>query len=158
MYFNHEKIWCAVAGDSRAVLCRGGETIAMSVDHKPIDPEETDRIENAGKWVDDEENGMGTNRVNGQLAVSRSIGDHKYKDNADIPWDEQAVTACPDIRVFERTPEDEFFINACDGIWDCKTNEEAVKMIKDEKEKLGEFGKITDMIAPIMEHNLTCKD
>ena len=92
------------------------------------------------------------------MAVSRSIGDHKYKDNKDLTWDLQAVTACPDIRIFERSAEDKFFINACDGIWDCKTNEEAVKMINEEKEKLGETFKITDCIEPIMAHNLTCKD
>ena len=77
-------------------------------------------------WVDDEENGMGTNRVNGQLAVARSIGDHKFKTNKFITWDKQAVTAFPDVRVFDRSPEDNFFVNACDGIWDCKTNEEVV--------------------------------
>jgi serine/threonine protein phosphatase PrpC len=67
VYFNEEMIWCAVAGDSRAVLSRskGEEVVAMSYDHKPTNPDETDRIENAGKWVDDEENGMGTNRING---------------------------------------------------------------------------------------------
>ena len=130
VYFNAEKIWCAVAGDSRAVMCKGGETVPMSYDHKPTNEEETERIENAGKWVDDEENGMGTNRINGQLAVSRSIGDHKYKDNKDLKWFEQAVTAAPDIKIFERTGDEEFFLNGCDGIWDCKENEEAVKMIK----------------------------
>ena len=101
---------------------------------------------------------MGTNRINGQLAVSRSIGDHKFKDNKTITWDLQAVTACPDIKVFDRSPEDNFIINACDGIWDCKTNEEAIKMIQDEKEKLGDNFKVTDCIIPIMEHNLQCKD
>ena len=130
----------------------------MSFDHKPTNEDETDRIEEAGKWVDDEENGMGTNRINGQLAVSRSIGDHKYKDNAKISWDKQAVTACPDIKVFDRTPEDDFFINACDGIWDHKTNEECVKLVHEEKAKLGQFFKITDTISPIMEDNLKALD
>ena len=130
----------------------------MSYDHKPTNAEETKRIEAAGKWVDDEETGMGTNRVNGQLGVSRSIGDHKYKNNAAIGWDKQAVTACPDIKVFDRTPNDNFIINGCDGIWDCKTNEEAVRMMIDEKQKLGEPFIITDAIAKIMDDNLKSCD
>ena len=35
IYFNAEKIYCAWAGDSRAVLSRGDEVIALSEDHKP---------------------------------------------------------------------------------------------------------------------------
>ena len=65
VYFNSEKIYAAVSGDSRAVMCKGEETIPLSYDHKPTNPEETERIENAGKWVDDEDTGMGTNRING---------------------------------------------------------------------------------------------
>ena len=74
---------------------------------------------------------MGTNRVNGQLALSRSIGDHKFKDNKNLSWDKQAITACPETKVFDRSPNDEFFINACDGIWDHKENDRAVEMIKE---------------------------
>ena len=42
------------------------------------------------------------------------------------------VTCDPEIKKFERKPaEDEFIILACDGIWDCLTNEEAIAMMKD---------------------------
>ena len=158
VYFNEEKIYCAVAGDSRAVLSTGSEVKPLSEDHKPQNEEELERIENADMWVDTKERGMGTNRVNGELAVSRSIGDHKFKKNKFKTWDKQAVTACPDIRVFDRSPEDHFFINACDGIWDCKTNEEAVKMIQEEKEKQGEEFKVSECIIPMLDHNLKCED
>ncbi|KAI5669663.1 hypothetical protein M9H77_19516 [Catharanthus roseus] len=57
-------------GDSRAVLCRGKEPLALSVDHKPNREDEYARIEAAGgkviQW-----NG---HRVFGVLAMSRSIG------------------------------------------------------------------------------------
>ncbi|KAM7260039.1 hypothetical protein ACFE04_015780 [Oxalis oulophora] len=59
----------ANCGDSRAVLCRGKEPIALSVDHKPNREDECARIEAAGgrviQW-----NG---HRVFGVLAMSRSI-------------------------------------------------------------------------------------
>eukprot|EP00258_Populus_trichocarpa_P029873 XP_024445892.1 probable protein phosphatase 2C 53 isoform X2 [Populus trichocarpa] len=60
----------ANCGDSRAVLCRGKEPVALSVDHKPNREDEYARIEAAGgkviQW-----NG---HRVFGVLAMSRSIG------------------------------------------------------------------------------------
>lgn len=40
--------------------------------------------------------------------------------------DNQAVTAKPDIKTVKRSKDDEFIVNACDGIWDCLTNEECV--------------------------------
>ena len=43
----------ANAGDSRAVLCRGGVAVAMSEDHKPNNPVEIARIEKAGGHVND---------------------------------------------------------------------------------------------------------
>jgi serine/threonine protein phosphatase PrpC len=36
------------------------------------------------------------------------------------------ITAEPDILTLEITEDDEFFILACDGIWDCLTNQQAV--------------------------------
>lgn len=38
----------ANAGDSRAVLCRNGQAVDLSVDHKPEDQIEMDRITKAG--------------------------------------------------------------------------------------------------------------
>lgn len=38
----------ANAGDSRCVMCRGGRAIAMTVDHKPNDEAEHDRILKVG--------------------------------------------------------------------------------------------------------------
>jgi len=35
--------------------------------------------------------------VDGQLALSRAFGDYQYKDQADLPPEEQAVTAFPDV-------------------------------------------------------------
>lgn len=56
-------------------------------------------------------------RVNGGLNLSRSFGDFNYKRNNSLPWTEQMITCKPDIKVVERTPQDEFIIVGCDGIW-----------------------------------------
>ena len=45
--------------------------------------------------------------------------------------EEQAVTAWPDVSVKVRNAADEFIIVACDGIWDCVTNEQCVKKLNE---------------------------
>ena len=116
----------ANAGDSRAVLCReGGITEALSEDHKPLQEREASRIQAAGGFV----NQFG--RVNGNLNLSRSIGDLKYKQVPGIPPAQQMITAEPDICRVTLQPGDEFLILGCDGIWDCLTNEEAVRYVRD---------------------------
>ena len=61
-------IYCANAGDSRAVACVNGKAVELSRDHKPMDPGELDRINKAGSIVSD-------GRVNGGLNLSRALGD-----------------------------------------------------------------------------------
>jgi len=39
---------------------------------------------------------------------------------------DQAVTACPDIKVVPLQASCEFVLLACDGLWDCMTSEEAI--------------------------------
>jgi protein phosphatase 1G len=43
------ELFVANAGDSRGVLCRGGEAVALSEDHKPAHETERNRILNAGE-------------------------------------------------------------------------------------------------------------
>ena len=81
----------ANAGDSRAVLCRDGAAFALSYDHKPQQEREMNRIRRAGGFV----NQFG--RVNGNLNLSRSVGDLKYKQAHFLPPAEQMITAEPDV-------------------------------------------------------------
>lgn len=48
------QIIVANVGDSRAVLCRSGAAVDLSVDHKPEDEGEKARIEGAGGIVNEE--------------------------------------------------------------------------------------------------------
>jgi serine/threonine protein phosphatase PrpC len=57
----------------------------------------------------------------------RSLGDLKYKQLKHLLPEEQIITAEPDITIFDVQEDDEFFILACDGIWDCLTNQQAVR-------------------------------
>ena len=79
------KLYCANAGDSRAIGSRNGSLVTLSNDHKPNNPEEMERIYNAGGWVE-------FNRVNGNLALSRALGDFLFKRNQTVPAEQQIVT------------------------------------------------------------------
>jgi protein phosphatase 1B len=113
----------ANCGDSRAVLCRGGRVAAATFDHKPVNPIEKERIQNAGGSVM-------IQRVNGSLAVSRALGDFEYKSVAGKGACEQLVSPEPDVTMEERSEDDEFLALACDGVWDVMSNEELCEFVR----------------------------
>jgi protein phosphatase 2C family protein 2/3 len=52
------------------------------------------------------------------------VGDLKYKGNPLLKAEDQMITAEPDVTCHLLTPQDEFFLLACDGVWDCNTNQQ----------------------------------
>ncbi|KAI3721224.1 hypothetical protein L2E82_32230 [Cichorium intybus] len=112
-----ERIVVSNCGDSRAVLCRNGVAIPLSVDHKPDRPDELERIEEAGGRVIYWDGA----RVLGVLAMSRAIGDNYLK-----PY----VIPEPEVTVTERTAEDECLILASDGLWDVVSNDVACSVAR----------------------------
>lgn len=54
--------------------------------------------------------------MNGNLALSRAIGDFEFKKSADLPPEQQIVTALPDVTTHELGEDDEFLVIACDGM------------------------------------------
>ena len=66
------------------------------------------RITAAGGFVD-------FGRVNGNLALSRAIGDFEFKKSAELSPELQIVTAYPDVTVHDLADNDEFLVIACDG-------------------------------------------
>lgn len=66
------------------------------------------RIVAAGGFVD-------YGRVNGNLALSRALGDFEFKRKADLSPEDQIVTAYPDVSEHSFTQDDEFVVLACDG-------------------------------------------
>lgn len=63
--------------------------------------------------------------------MSRSLGDMEYKQNKQLPPHDQMITAFPEVTVENLTPDCEFIVVACDGIWDCMTNQEICDFISD---------------------------
>ena len=100
-----------------------GRVQNLSYDHKPNNELEAKRIVAAGGWVE-------FNRVNGNLALSRALGDFVFKKNDAKRAEEQIVTAYPDVDVKELTSDHEFILLACDGIWDVLSNEEVLDFVR----------------------------
>ncbi|KAK4045985.1 Protein phosphatase 2C 2 [Microbotryomycetes sp. JL201] len=117
------RIICANAGDSRAVLSLGGEAKPLSFDHKPTNKAETARIVAAGGFVE-------FGRVNGNLALSRALGDFEFKQSTHLDPEHQIVTADPDITVHEHDDDDEFIVIACDGIWDVLSSQQVIDFVR----------------------------
>jgi len=111
------RIVCANAGDSRAIVVRrDGSVVRLSRDHKPGMPDETRRISELGGRVIY----WGRWRVEGLLAVSRSIGDASLK-----PY----ITAEPEVCEYDIGKDDWFLILSSDGVWDVMDNEEAAHVV-----------------------------
>jgi protein phosphatase 2C family protein 2/3 len=118
-----KKLYVANAGDSRGVLGIKGRAKPLSQDHKPQLEQEKNRITAAGGFVD-------FGRVNGNLALSRAIGDFEFKKSAELSPENQIVTAYPDVDEHDLTDEDEFLVLACDGIWDCQSSQAVVEFVR----------------------------
>ena len=114
---------CANVGDSRCVIGAGNAkhnaAISLTEDHKPSIPEESARISAAGGFVM-------YDRVNGELAMSRAIGDFRYKNDPSINDDSQYQVICyPDVAVHSRSGKcDQMLVLACDGVFDVLNNSE----------------------------------
>ena len=129
-------IVCANLGDSRCGLRTRARPLALSEDHKPSLPEEADRIYKAGGFVE-------LDRVDGELALSRALGDFRYKNREDLSFLEQKVNllllrlrlkllpqviCVPDVSSHARSEEDEVLLLACDGLFDVVETDEAIEL------------------------------
>ncbi|KAL8987415.1 MAG: hypothetical protein Q9177_003373 [Variospora cf. flavescens] len=134
-------IYVANAGDSRSVLGVKGRAKPLSFDHKPQNEGEKARICAAGGFVD-------FGRVNGNLALSRAIGDFEFKKSADLSPEQQIVTAFPDVVAHNISDDDEFLVIACDGIWDCQSSQAVVEFVRRGIAEKQTLSKISEMRAP----------
>jgi len=141
-FLSRSHIIVANVGDSRAVIGRKGRSVDLTNDHRPTGSSTTGRSEitrimQSGGWVSQM-------RVCGILAVTRAFGDYEFKGGRQELLQELAATgssqtgslqtppvvATPDVRVYERTPEDDFLIVATDGLWDVINSAQAITFVR----------------------------
>jgi serine/threonine protein phosphatase PrpC len=120
------------------IVRRSGELIA-SEDHKPDRPDELRRIRDAGGFVSDADAARAgalatvVARLDGNLAVSRGLGDFTYKKDSGRPPSAQKVSCVPEL--FEAglaSPPlraGDLVILACDGVFDVVTNEQLAALV-----------------------------
>lgn len=121
-------LYAAHCGDSRAVMCRGGEPLRLTEDHKPNLPRERKRVEGLGGRVDFARCWRvivdpGDGRPASGLAVSRSFGDPDFKEPLHL------VIATPDVMREQLTEEDAFIVLASDGLWDVMDDKYACDLV-----------------------------
>jgi len=106
---NSNGIHLANVGDSKAVVFRGDQQLALNIEHRANNEEEKTRVERRGGVVF-EKKGRSSSRflVQGALELTRSIGDISYK---------KYITSEPDILNYKFDSNDEYIILASDGFW-----------------------------------------
>ncbi|CAL1537712.1 unnamed protein product [Lymnaea stagnalis] len=105
-------------GDSQAVLVCAGRPAQIMEPHKPEREDEKRRIEDLGGSV----LFIGVWRVNGNISVSRAIGDATHK-----PF----ISSDADVKSIKLTGEEQFLVIACDGLWDVLTPAQVTQIVYD---------------------------
>nr|XP_034578094.1 probable protein phosphatase 2C 21 isoform X2 [Setaria viridis] len=126
-------------GSCRCVASRNGQAIQLSTDHIPRNRGERRRIQRAGgtleldKYVAVEAlRGPGYRAYRGILATSRAIGSFVFKQNKNLPPEEQLVICNPDIHSMEITDDVEFLVIANCGVWLYMTSQGVVDFVHEQ--------------------------
>lgn len=126
------RLFVANAGDSRCILSRrmGGDSLKvqrMSEDHKPELESEASRIKAGGGVIHKMPGGC---RVQGDLNLSRALGDFRHKQSKDLPPESQIVTAFPEVRDCCLGSDSHMLILGCDGIWEMNRNRQLAEKLR----------------------------
>ncbi|CAG9460928.1 unnamed protein product [Pedinophyceae sp. YPF-701] len=156
---------CANVGDSRAVLGRKGQAIALSNEHRVYGRggavvAEIERVQKSGAWIDD-------GRVFGVVGVSRAFGDWEWKIDGlertlkegvesgmyladfieSVEIKESPIITRPDVAKLDLDEDDEVLVVATDGLWDVMTSAQVVSMARLEFSRGRTAQEVADMLV-----------
>ncbi|XP_061101343.1 protein phosphatase 1K, mitochondrial-like isoform X1 [Conger conger] len=139
-------------GDSRALLCRKGKAIKLTMDHTPERKDERERVKSSGGSVT--WNSLGQPHVNGRLAMTRSIGDFDLKNSGVIAEPETkriSIHHAHDAFLALTTDGINFIMNCqeiCDVISQCHDPKEAAQRLTEQALQYGSEDNSTALVVP----------
>lgn len=142
----------ASVGDSRAMLCRKGKVLKLTVDHTPERKDEKERIKRSGGFIT--WNSLGQPNVNGRLAMTRSIGDFDLKNMGVIAEPETkkiSLHHAHDSFLALTTDGINFIMNSqeiCNVINQCSDPKEAAQRISEQALQYGSEDNSTIIVVP----------
>ena len=114
-------ISCANLGDTKAIVVQGKSAYkVITTEHKCTNDKEIQRIKKSGGMVFN-------NRLFGQLALSRALGDYSLK-----PY---GLSATPSLYRHYVGEKDMYVVIASDGVWDVVSEEEVTAVCDDVSRK-----------------------
>lgn len=161
-------------GDSRAVLCKNGNAIALTTDHRVSNESERERIEKL------EGHDTANGRLDGSLMITRGFGDLRHKLNfvSTVAKDKynvamatiqeamtspsttqekrkglsnavqrDALICTPSVSNTQTQDEDEFIMLASDGLFDVMTNQNAVNIVRSHLENSGKLNDAAEAVT-----------
>lgn len=76
--------------------------------------------------------------------------DHHYKRNKSLPAMEQMISANPDVTTCDLTPDLEFIVMACDGIWNSMSSQQAIDFVKSRLSEDIELSNICEQVRNLL--------
>nr|6AK7_A Chain A, Protein phosphatase 1K, mitochondrial [Homo sapiens] len=139
----------ASVGDSRAILCRKGKPMKLTIDHTPERADEKERIKKCGGFV-----AWNQPHVNGRLAMTRSIGDLDLKTSGVIAEPETKrikLHHADDSFLVLTTDGINFMVNSqeiCDFVNQCHDPNEAAHAVTEQAIQYGTEDNSTAVVVP----------
>ena len=137
-------MYFANAGDTRAIVGKKGKAQQITNDHKPDLPTEKNRIIKAGGSVTE-------GRVEGNLNLSRALGDMQYKKDKTQKPEHHMITAYPEVSKLKITKDLDFLVIGCDGVWEEKTNQQILDFIYKKYEGGAKSPKLSEIVEPLLD-------
>lgn len=119
VYIDNKILYCANVGDSSCLLIEKNKATFITVNDDFSNKKEIQRIKESGAKIIDE-------RLEGELAVTRSIGDFDLKD--------KGLISIPHTCKIILDSNSRYCILASDGVWDDLTPEDVLKICNENKD------------------------
>jgi len=115
-------LYCANIGDSRAIIGRKLNHLALTRDQDGSNIAEAKRVEGSGGTIDSD------GYINDTVNMTRSLGDRsgKFKEINGYFSRNYAIVSAPEVRIVQLTDTHMFLLLACDGMFEVFTSQQII--------------------------------